>query len=169
MYEVNSPIDNSNSASNKMFSFTGRISRTDYWFNILKIFLIAQPFLLVIVPCMNNAPFVGVIVTFLLVALSLTILCASTSKRFHDLGFSAKVPVVLTALVIILRIANIAAAELGTWPVYYITELARMAVEFVTIAVSVVVGGILPGKEGINQYGSNPVRKYYDQLCEYTD
>ena len=44
-----------------------------------------------------------------------------------------------------------------------------MAVEFVTIAVSVVVGGILPGKEGINQYGSNPVRKYYDQLCEYTD
>lgn len=101
MYEVNSPIDNSNSASNKMFSFTGRISRTDYWFNILKIFLIAQPFLLVIVPCMNNAPFVGVIVTFLLVALSLTILCASTSKRFHDLGFSAKVPVVLTALVII--------------------------------------------------------------------
>ena len=84
MYEVNNPIDNSNSASNKIFSFTGRISRTDYWFNILKIFLIAQPFLLVIVPCMNNAPFVGVIVTFLLVALSLTILCiAKPPIRFH--------------------------------------------------------------------------------------
>ena len=166
MYDENDFIDNSNSASNRLFSFEGRICRKDFWKSVLKAILIGLIACVVIAPCWLNWPTFGSILHLVVTAFTTVIICAAASKRFHDLGYSAAIPVTVSAISYVLScftaILQIS-GSVTTKPLEFISYVVLV----INIVVIYIVAGCLRGNEGMNQYGSNPLRDFDEQLREY--
>lgn len=167
MYDEIDFIDNSNSASNRLFSFEGRICRKDFWKSVLKAILIGLIASLVIGPCLFIWPAFGSILRMILMAFTTVIICAAASKRFHDLGYSAAIPVTVSAASYVLS-GIFTILEISGYK--FVVE-SMSSVSFVILPINIVViyivAGCLRGNEGMNQYGSNPLRDFDEQLREY--
>ena len=162
-------IDNSDSASNQMFSFEGRICRKDFWKTILKVLGIGFLFSLVFVPCGFASPVLAAIFLFILISITSLIICAATSKRFHDIGYSAAIPVTSALINYILFFTLFVLEMLGMVrsSLYEMLSVISLVAGGINMCIIYIVGGIIRGNKGMNIYGSNPVRDYDEQLREY--